>query len=197
MKLITTSIPAIITALIITSSNCLAAPKKAPTAVATPASSANSKPALANLSGFQQSAGKLPTFVKSDSLSLKSDTRTFTYSGNVEVTQGDMTLTAQAMDGNYDENNKIKQIIAKGNVLITKGPQIRATGEKAIYDADSETVVLTENPELQQDGSVLSADRIRIFLSDNRSVAEGTVRVKLIEKDKASVDTKSILKSNK
>ena len=178
------------------SSSALAEAKKVEDLPKNPTPIASAKPA-SGLAGFQQSAGKLPTFVKSDHLSLKSDARTFTYSGNVEITQGDMKLTSETMDGNYDENNKIKQLIAKGNVLITKGPQIKATGQRAIYDADTDTVVLTENPELQQDGSILSADRIRVYLSENRSVAEGTVRVKLIEKDKASVDTKAVLKSQK
>lgn len=161
--------------------------------------SPSSKPSStsAALGGLQQNIGKLPTFIKADSLSLKSDSRTFTYSGNVEVSQGDMKMTAQTMEGNYDENNKIKQLMAKGNVLITKGPQIRATGERAIYDAATETVVLTENPELQQDGSILSADRIRVYLSENRSVGEGTVRVKLIQKNQTSVDPNSMLKSQK
>jgi lipopolysaccharide export system protein LptA len=131
--------------------------------------------------------GKLPTFIKSDSLSLQSENRTFAYSGNVEVAQGDMVLTADRMDGSYDENNRIKEITAKGKVLITKGPTVKASGEKAVYDATNATVVLSENPELQQEGSVLSADRIRVFLNDNRSVAEGTVRVKLIQKDKANI----------
>lgn len=190
------------TFLIAQSASLYAAPQKETASTAQNASTKDTpekstKPAISGLAGIQQSNSKLPTFVKSDSLSLKSEARTFTYSGNVEVTQGDMTLTAQTMDGFYDENNKIKQLIAKGNVLITKGPQIRATGERGIYDADTDTVVLTEDPELQQDGSILSADRIRVFLSENRSVAEGTVRVKLIQKDKAAVDTKSALKSQK
>lgn len=164
---------------------------KSPELAATPKSQ-NAATAM-----FDKSMSKLPTFIKSDNLSLKSETRTFTYSGNVEVTQGDMTLTSQSMDGHYDENNKIQQLVAKGSVLITKGPLIRATGERAIYEAATETVVLTENPELQQDGSILSADRIRIYLNENRSVAEGTVRVKLIQKDQAAVDTSSVLKKQK
>lgn len=142
-----------------------------------------------------ESFGKLPTFIKSDSLSLQTETRTFTYSGNVEVAQGDMVLTAEKMEGHYDENNRIKDLIAKGKVLITKGPTIKASGEKAVYDAASATVVLSENPELQQEGSILSADKIRVYLNEDRSVAEGTVRVKLIQEDKGNApSTSSLLK---
>lgn len=127
--------------------------------------------------------GKLPTYVKSDSLILKSAERTFVYSGNVEVRQGDMILTSTTLEGKYAENNQIEQLLAQTNVIVTKGEAIRATGEKAIYDAATATVTLTENPELQQEGSILTADVIKIFLNENRSSAEGSVRVKLVKKE--------------
>ncbi len=127
--------------------------------------------------------GNLPTYVKSDTLTLKSEERTFVYSGNVEVRQGDMILTSSSLEGKYTENNQIDQLLALTNVVVTKGDTIRATGERAVYDAPSSTVTLTENPELQQDGSVLTADVIKIFLKENRSTAEGTVRVKLVKKE--------------
>ncbi len=153
----------------------------------------NKKPKSSTESLMGESFGKLPTFIKSDTLGLQSETRTFTYSGNVEVTQGDMVLTADKMEGHYDENNRIKDLIATGKVLISKGPGIKASGERAVYDAGNATVVLSENPELQQEGSVLSADRIRVFLNEDRSVAEGTVRVKLIQKDQENFSaTKAI-----
>ena len=127
--------------------------------------------------------GNLPTYVKSDSLTLKSAERLFVYSGNVEVRQGDMILTSTTLEGKYSENNQIEQLLALVNVVLTKGETIRATGEKAIYDAATSTVTLTENPELQQEGSILTADVIKIFLKENRSTAEGTVRVKLVKKE--------------
>ena len=125
--------------------------------------------------------GDLPTYIKSDTLTFKSKERNFVYSGNVEVTHGDMILTADSLEGNYSEKNEIQNLTAHKNVTIIKGEQMRATGEQAIYDKASETMVLTDNPELQQNGSVLTADRIRIFMKENRSVAEGQVRVKLIK----------------
>ena len=129
---------------------------------------------------------KLPTFISSDTLSLNSKDRTFVYSGNVTVTQGDMTLTAQEMEGNYTEENRIQVITAKNQVTIVKGPGIRATGERAVYTADKGLLVLSENPAVDQQGSTLTADVIKIFLNENRSVAEGQVRVKLKEKTAAA-----------
>ncbi len=121
-----------------------------------------------------------PTFIDSDSLTLNSNDRVFTYLGNVKVTKGDMILTADRMEGSYTENNKINSLVAKKNVVIIKGPSIRATSEKATYDAAKEVVTLVENPEITQEGNTLSADVVKIFLAENRSVAEGQVRMKML-----------------
>ncbi len=123
---------------------------------------------------------KAPTFITSASLTVKSDKRVFVYTGGVVVKQGDMTLTCEELEGRYTENNQIDELIAKRNILITKGPTIRATGQKGVYTASTGTLVLTDNPSLEQNGSTLSADVIRVFMHEDRSVAEGDVRMKLI-----------------
>ncbi|MBX7144530.1 MAG: hypothetical protein K1X79_08785 [Oligoflexia bacterium] len=123
-----------------------------------------------------------PTFVKADSLTLKTDARTFKYAGSVEVKHGDMTITSDSLEGNYDENNKIQRMLAHSNVVILKGDNMRGTATDATYTAAKDTVVLTGSPELTQNESTLSADVITIFLKDNRSEASGQVRVKLVNK---------------
>lgn len=124
--------------------------------------------------------GKLPTHITSDTLTLNSKTRVFVYKGNVVVTQGDMTLTSKEIEGTYSEKNEIQKIIAKGDVKITK-QDIISTSQRATYDAINSVIVLTENPQLQQGESVLIADRIKVFLNDNRSLAEGNVRVTVVK----------------
>ncbi|WKZ57991.1 MAG: LptA/OstA family protein [Bdellovibrionota bacterium] len=131
-----------------------------------------------------------PTFIKADTLTLNAKERTFQYAGNVEVIHGDLTILSDLLDGNYTESNQIKELVASKNVNITKGETIKAICEKAVYTAGDETILLSENPELQDQGSVLTADSIRILLKENRSVAEGQVRVKVIEKDKDSAPLK-------
>lgn len=122
---------------------------------------------------------KLPTFVNSRSLTLDAEKRIFTYSGNVVVKHGDLTLTCNALEGNYDQNNQIQTMLARGDVSVIKGENMKATGQKAIYSKATETITLSENPQLEQNGSILSATEIKVFLKDNRSVAEGDVRVRL------------------
>ncbi len=133
------------------------------------------------MGNFGDSMGKEPTYIKSDSLSLRAKDRVFVYTGNVEVVQGDMTLTADTIEGTYNDQNKIDTLTAKSNVTIIKGDGIKAHSETARYDAKNATMILTDNPELSQNGSLLTADVITIFLNENRSTAEGQVRVKLLK----------------
>jgi lipopolysaccharide export system protein LptA len=137
-------------------------------------------------SSLQEDFGKLPTNITSDSLVLRSKDRVFVYQGNVVVTQGDMKLIAKTLEGTYNELNQIEKMIAKGEVEITK-QDITATCQKALYDAVSTTVTLTENPQLEQEDSVLTADKIKIFLNENRSQAEGNVRVTLIKPEDGNI----------
>ena len=136
------------------------------------------------------SFNKAPTNIKSDSLSINAKDRIFVYKGHVEVTQADMTLLAKTIEGLYGEDNQIKKLVAKGDVIITK-QDIKATAQQAIYDAPSAIVTLTDNPQLQQKESILIADRIKVFLNENRSQAEGSVRVTVVNsKDAPSVPAK-------
>lgn len=134
---------------------------------------------LMDSKAFDNSFGKLPTNITSDSLTFNAKNRVFAYQGNVQVTQGDMRLTSKTLEGTYSEKNELLKLVAKGDVLISK-QDIQATGQIASYDAVASIVTLTENPQLQQQESVLRADKIKIFLNENRSQAEGDVRVTFV-----------------
>lgn len=149
----------------------LKAPSPTPVAQKTSASQALSTPNL--------DLSKEPTNISAESLTLLNDKRTFTYQGKVIVTQGDMTLHSDFLDGSYSEKNEIEKIVARSNVEITKGIDLKAHGQRAIYNALDRTIVLTESPSVEQNGSILTADIIRIYVDENRSVAEGNVKVTL------------------
>lgn len=134
------------------------------------------------------------TYIKANSLTLKTKERLFIYTGNVELKQGDMIMTAGELQGTYSGANRLESITASGNVVITKGETIRATGEKAFYDSKAQTVTLTDNPELNQEGNILSADRIIVYLNEDRSVAEGMVRVKVSQTGEKGNSLESLAK---
>lgn len=139
--------------------------------------------ALKKAFGPSSDQSDAPLFIKSDSLNLNSKQRVFMYQGNVEVSRGDLTITANAVEGRYDDSNKIQTVLCRGNVVITRGDTLRATANKALYTVAKETIQLTEAPELFHNGSALAADKITVFLRDDRSEAEGNVRVKVIKTD--------------
>lgn len=130
--------------------------------------------------------GQGPTYIKADALTLKPKDRIFLYDGGVEVKHKDMILSCASLQGEYDENNQIKTLTAEKDVLITKGAGIKAHGNKAVYDGKTSILTLTDNPELEQNGSVLTADKIKIFMKENRSEAEGAVRMKMVQNPGAS-----------
>jgi lipopolysaccharide export system protein LptA len=143
-----------------------------------------SSTSLLDEQAFNDSFSKLPTNISADSLTLNAKQRIFTYKGNVTVEQGDMKLTSKTLEGTYTEDNQIQKLIAKGNVKITK-QEIEATGQQALYDAPSATILLSDNPQLKQGESILTADRIKVFLKENRSQAEGAVRVTFVKSNDA------------
>lgn len=122
-----------------------------------------------------------PTFIQSKSLTIDSEKRVFTYSGDVEVKQGDLTLKSKTLEGTYNQNNQIEQLTAISDVDIVKGPDLHATSNKAVYNAKNAVITLTENPEITQKGSTLTADIVKIFTKENKSLAEGSVRMKVLQ----------------
>jgi lipopolysaccharide transport protein LptA len=128
-----------------------------------------------------------PTYIKSAEMTLRSEERKVEYRKNVEVLHEDLQLTCDRLEALYTEKNTIDKIYAYDNVFITREEGTQARSEHAVYDQATEIITLTINPEVQENGSVVTADTIRIYLKEDRSEAEGAVRVKLVEqKDEAS-----------
>lgn len=145
-----------------------------------PLKSLDSTSFLGDTTTIQNDFGKTPTTISADTLTLRTLERTFSYKGNVRVVQGALNLSSDEIAGQYTEQNEITTIKALGRVVITK-EDMKATSQQALYDATASKVVLTDNPQLQQGESVLTADVITIFLAENRSAAEGNVRVTFVK----------------
>ena len=152
-----------------------------PYLAAAEASPKDAKGSLGNLIGDGKSQSDSPVYIKSDTLDLNSKSRIFSYRGNVEVKRDDLTITAKVVDGYYRDDNKIEKMIAKENVVITRGEGLRSVSNRAIYKVDANIIELTEKPELFKDGSVLAADKITIYVKEDRSEAEGNVRVRVVK----------------
>lgn len=125
-------------------------------------------------------------FIRSDSLNVDAKKRVFSYKGNVEVIRGDVQITAQAVRGSYNAKNEMQEIFCEDSVVITRGSGERASANRAIYDVPGEIIRLTEDPELYKDGSILSADIVKVYTNEDRSEAEGNVRVKVLNSSVSS-----------
>lgn len=135
---------------------------------------------------FSSSDDNAPIFIKSDNLSLDTKERVFTYKDNVKIVRDDMEITTDVMIGRYAENQELETILCIGNVVITRGEEMRASSNRAFYNVRTAKIELTDEPELARDGNVLAADKIIIFVNEDRSEAEGNVRVKVIKSDETS-----------
>lgn len=140
---------------------------------------------------FEADFENAPTYIKAEQMTLSTSKRVVEYRENVELIHEDMTLTCNRLEATYSPENVIQKITARENVFIIRDEGTQARSELAVYDKATDTITLTINPEIQENGSIVNADTIRIFLKEDRSEAEGEVRVKLVQKT-ASTPSKPI-----
>lgn len=96
-----------------------------------------------------------------ESLQWLQDKKQYVANGAVIVSQDDMTLNADQLVADYDENSddslNITILTATGNVII-KDAENTATGDKVTYDLQTEEIVLTgETPTLVTPEQTISA----------------------------------------
>ena len=125
---------------------------------------------------------KDPIHIRSHDLEFFYEEKRIQYRGNVVVTQGDMTLKSDRLTVLYEDpapaaantadQQRIKRIVADGNVEITSGGR-RATSRKAIFNQQKRTVTLRGNAALQEGPNRVKGDIVTIFLDENRSIVKG------------------------
>lgn len=95
-------------------------------------------------------------------------------SGNVEVTQGGLSLNAARMTVAYHNSSgvEIDRIDASGNVRVARGNE-RARGDVAIYDLNNRIITMLGNVELTQGTNRLTGGRLVMDLESGRSTVDG------------------------
>ncbi|HVO28157.1 MAG TPA: lipopolysaccharide transport periplasmic protein LptA [Candidatus Margulisiibacteriota bacterium] len=134
------------------------------------------------LDALSFSSKRDPISVSADQLEFDYRTHVLTYKGGVEVTQGDVKLLSDTLRVVLEEHadNSVKDIVADGNVRVTKGPRW-ATGGRAEFDQAKQTVVLSNDAVVHDGSNEVRGDRIVVYLRENRSVVEGgTGRVRAV-----------------
>jgi lipopolysaccharide export system protein LptA len=138
-------------------------------------------------------SNKGPVHIDSDSLELDYKSSNVTYSGHVEVTQGDVTLNSDRLSISYDpqavrqgdkppqgatkvstpggDTDRIKEIIAEGNVRIRQGTKV-AEGRRAVFDQAKQTFTLSDGAVLHDGPNQVAGERVIVYLKEERSVVE-------------------------
>jgi lipopolysaccharide export system protein LptA len=116
-----------------------------------------------------------PVQVGADQLTVNNADGSAVFSGNVEVTQGEMTLKAGEVRVKYGaDQTEIDQLIASGGVTITNLAD-KASSSEAVYTIASGVIVLTGNVQLAQGASTMQGQKLTINLKDGTGIMEGRV----------------------
>lgn len=106
------------------------------------------------------------------------DSKTYVARGNAKAVRGDTQVTADVLRARYrekpDGTSEIFRLVAEGNVVITT-PRDRASGDKAVYDLDKASVVLTgRNLQFRNAGDTITArDSLEYWQQQQVAVARG------------------------
>jgi lipopolysaccharide transport protein LptA len=94
-----------------------------------------------------------------------------TFSEGVVATWGNLVLRCDSLGVTHDASGAVRLASATGNVEIERD-NWKATGGRAVLDQQQSSLVLTESPSLEEGGSRLVGDRIRVFLQTERVECE-------------------------
>lgn len=127
---------------------------------------------------IQQNSG-LPVEVTAENLSVDQTSGRAVFSENVIIIQGEMRLSADEVTVIYDNAARvIAQIQAVGNVILISGDDA-AESERADYNVDDGTIVMTGSVLVAQGPSALTADSMTVRLQDGTAQMSGRVRTVL------------------
>lgn len=127
---------------------------------------------------------KAPIEVAADALSVDQSTGHAVFTGNVEISQGEMHLSATTVTIRYADQNqhRIQQMEADGAVTLVSGPDA-AEADHAIYEVETGEITLTGDVLLSQGQNVMSAASVKVDLATGSARAEGRVRTILQPSD--------------
>ena len=140
------------------------------------------------MQGFSQNREQ-PVKIEAATLEVREKDKLATFSGNVNLTQGDTNLKCKLLVVHYEQDLKkpamtaatatpgskseqrISKLEAKGGVVVTQKEQT-ATGDSGLFDMRSNTVTLLGNVVVTQGQNVLRGERLVVDLTTGVSRVE-------------------------
>ena len=95
--------------------------------------------------GYCSAGPQSKTNITSDSLTVNNKKNIAVFTGHVVAIKGRLKILSSVLNVIYTKKNKIKMLIATGNVHIIKGKD-NITGGRAVYYDKTRIAVITENP---------------------------------------------------
>lgn len=123
------------------------------------------------ISGFNTNQ---PVQFNADRIELQDRQNRVVLSGAVQITQGDLRLSADRTTIAYTDTGTltIQRLDATGNVVVTRGSE-RASGSAGVYDFNRKVIVLSGGVNLRRGGDSLSGGRLTIDLNSGLSSVDG------------------------
>jgi lipopolysaccharide export system protein LptA len=138
------------------------------------------------LQGFSQNRDQ-PVKITASNLEVRDKNKVATFSGNVQVVQGDTTMRCKTLVVFYDTEgggsalttaqpgpggqSRIRRLEARGGVEVTQKDQV-ATGDKGDFEMASNTVTLSGNVVVKQGQNILRGERLLVNLATGVSTVE-------------------------
>lgn len=153
---------------------------------------AKAEPAAANKGVGMFGQSDAPLDVTSQRLDVNDAKKTATFVGNVRAVQGDSVMTTPQLTVGYGgeaapgeqaassnplagASGKVKDIIAAGPVVMTRGTTDRVTSDQASFDAQNETGVLSGNITMTSGTDRRAVgDRVDLDQRNNRITLSGS-----------------------
>jgi len=123
------------------------------------------------------------TVITSDRLSVDYKRSMAVFEDNVVVVDPQLRLEADQLTVLLDGTNEIKSVTAVGRVRLASG-EITGTCQRAVYLTRQAEVVMTGNVALRRGKESLSAEKITVWLNEDRISCEKRTKV-VIESDRS------------
>ena len=121
-----------------------------------------------------------PINIEADHMVSKEQSNTVVFTGNVDASQGKITIRTDEMTVHYVESNapgqqkkksKVERLVCIGNVEVTQDDWL-GTGERMDYYADTHKVVLSGGAKAWQGKNMVSGKTITYYMDEKRSEVE-------------------------
>jgi len=118
-----------------------------------------------------------PIDFAADHIELQDKANRAILSGNVRITQAEMTLSAARVTVAYtgkvsNGSPQASRIDAAGGVTVTR-PDQRASGSYGVYDVGRRTVIMLGGVRLTQGANTVNGSRLTINLDTGKAVIDG------------------------